>query len=333
MKKIALLFFAALAIASCSTDKGYTLDVTVTGLEGDIYLSLLEGKQPVCIDTATIVNGTAQFKGVLDLPMMASITDSKGAGVRFFLENSKITVSGRMEGNDKDSIAVTGSAMEDEYNAFYSKESAYELDTVLNYITSNPKSIAAAYTLFRNVSYRLGYEDLEKYVGGFDSTIRNSVYIKMTQDKVAKLKRTAVGEPFLDFTLPTPAGEEIALSSVAGKGKYVLIDFWASWCAPCRGENPNVVAAYAKYAPQGFEIVGVSLDRKAEDWTKAIAEDNLTWIHVSDLKFWNSAPAAEYGVGAIPSNVLIDPAGIIIGRNLIGEELIAKLAEIFPDKK
>lgn len=118
-------------------------------------------------------------------------------------------------------------------------------------------------------------------------------------------------------------------SYVLSSDKPVLVDFWASWCGPCRKENPNVLKAYNKYKSQGFSIFGVSLDRNKEAWINAIAKDSLTWVNVSDLNFWDSAPAKLYNVSKIPSNVLIDPSGKIAARNLRGEDLVKKLAEIY----
>jgi peroxiredoxin len=136
-----------------------------------------------------------------------------------------------------------------------------------------------------------------------------------------------MGQPAPEISLPTPEGEELSLSDL--RGKVVLIDFWASWCKPCRAENPVVVQAYNQYKDQGFEILGVSLDRSKEAWLQAIEKDGLTWPHVSDLQFWNSAAAKEYGVSAIPYTVLVDREGNVIAERLRGGSLNAKLAEIF----
>lgn len=146
-------------------------------------------------------------------------------------------------------------------------------------------------------------------------------------EMVEKMKTLAIGSEAPEIELPNPEGELVKLSSL--RGNYVLVDFWAKWCKPCRMENPNVVRMYKKYNPKGFEVFGVSLDRNKRDWVQAIDEDGLTWTHVSDLKYFNSEAAKLYNVDAIPFAVLLDPDGVIIGKNLRGKALENKLAEIF----
>nr|WP_262919032.1 TlpA disulfide reductase family protein [Tunicatimonas sp. TK19036]WKN35497.1 TlpA disulfide reductase family protein [Tunicatimonas sp. TK19036] len=163
----------------------------------------------------------------------------------------------------------------------------------------------------------------------FQEALPNSPYTQQLVEQVESLRTLAIGMPAPDINLPNPAGDTVSLSSL--EGNYVMIDFWAAWCKPCRMENPNVVRLYNKYKGEGFEIYGVSLDRSREDWVEAIKKDQLTWKHVSDLQYFNSQAAKLYNINAIPATVLIDPKGKIIAKNLRGQALEQKLAEIFGD--
>lgn len=144
---------------------------------------------------------------------------------------------------------------------------------------------------------------------------------------VDRMKLTAIGQVAPEIALPNPDGEVVKLSSL--RGKYVLVDFWAKWCGPCRQENPNIVRAYQKYKDEGFTVYGVSLDRNRQDWLQGIEQDNLTWTHVSDLKYWQSEAAKTYNITGIPFSLLLDPDGKIIAKNLRGQALHQKLAEVF----
>ena len=146
-------------------------------------------------------------------------------------------------------------------------------------------------------------------------------------DQINILRKVAVGAYAPEIELPDPEGKLIKLTSL--RGKYVLLDFWASWCGPCRVENPNIVEAYKRFNKNGFEVFGVSLDRDSEAWLRAIKDDGLIWTHVSDLKFYSSQAALDYNIQAIPAAFLLDPEGKIIAKNLRAEQLVEKLEEIF----
>ncbi len=147
---------------------------------------------------------------------------------------------------------------------------------------------------------------------------------------VDKMKTLAIGQKAPEISLANPEGQVVPLSSL--RGKYVLVDFWAKWCGPCRKENPNIVRAYNAYKDKGFTVYGVSLDRSKEDWLQGIREDGLTWTHVSDLKFWQSEAAKTYNITAIPFSLLLDPDGVIIAKNLRGQALDDKLEEVLGGK-
>lgn len=171
------------------------------------------------------------------------------------------------------------------------------------------------------------FETYKNYAQLLQKEIPGSAVAQDFVKEVEQMGKLAIGQVAPDIALPNPDGEVIKLSSL--RGNYVLVDFWAKWCKPCRMENPNVVRMYKKYNDKGFEVYGVSLDRKREDWIQAIEEDQLHWTQVSDLKFWNSEAARLYNVNSIPFALLLDPEGVIIGKNLRGKELENKLEEIF----
>ena len=174
---------------------------------------------------------------------------------------------------------------------------------------------------------RFSMDRLEEALGLFNAPelVEHPLYKDLVTYRETMMK-TAVGQVVPDFSLPSKNGKEVAISSF--RGKYVLLDFWASWCGPCRGENPHVVEIYKEYHPKGLEIFGVSLDNNKEAWVKAIADDGLVWKHGSDLKGWQSAPAQLYSVSGIPHTVLLDENNKIIAKNLRGDELKQKIAEL-----
>jgi peroxiredoxin len=180
----------------------------------------------------------------------------------------------------------------------------------------------------------VNYLDMDQNFNFIDSVAnvidKNIPDYKIKRDfmaKIQQLRNLAVGATAPEIELPDPDGNLVKLSSL--RGKYVLIDFWAAWCGPCRKEMPNVVKVYQKYGGKDFEVLGVSLDRKKEDWVKAIKDDGMTWKQVSDLKYFNSKAARDYNINAIPATYLIDKDGKIIDKNLRGQALDDKLAELF----
>lgn len=152
-------------------------------------------------------------------------------------------------------------------------------------------------------------------------------YKSMMAQRKAEAK-TAIGQPYIDFTMPTPKGKNISISNFVGKNKYVLVDFWASWCGPCRKEMPNVVKAYNLYHKKGLEVVGVSFDNNKDAWVKAISQLKMPWPQMSDIKGWESAASSLYNIKAIPANVLIDKDGKIVAKNLREEELLQTLEKL-----
>lgn len=197
------------------------------------------------------------------------------------------------------------------------------------FVQTHPSSKVALYALQMYAARNMDPVKLQPLFDGLSASAKASKDGKALQERIAIAANTAIGKPALEFTQNDTAGKPVSLSSF--KGKYVLLDFWASWCGPCRAENPNVVAAYNKYHGKGFEILSVSLDRPndRDKWLAAVYADHLTWTHVSDLQFWGNAVAKEYGINSIPQNFLIDPQGNIVGKSLRGDDLEKKLADIY----
>lgn len=197
------------------------------------------------------------------------------------------------------------------------------------YIKANPTSPIGLYALQQYAGYDINADKVEPLFNQLSAATQASAAGTDFKAKIDVAKKTGIGKYAMDFTQNDTLGNPVALSSF--KGKYVLVDFWASWCGPCRRENPNVVKTFNAYKDKPFTILSVSLDQpNAKDkWIKAIHDDNLTWTHVSDLQFWNNAVAKQYGIQAIPQNLLLDPEGKIIAKNLRGETLSEKLAEVF----
>ena len=362
MKKIAYLFATGtMLLAACSSEPAYKVSGTIEGVaDGEtVYLQEVKGREFIKLDSAVVTNGAFTFNGRQDEAVNRFITYTPAEGKRmmtdFFLENGNITVALGEE------TTVAGTPNNDAYQAFkkeyavlnkemralYEKSKAEGLTEEQNaeiekqYEELDAKSNALIYnTIDANIANPVGIHLFPNYSYQFDLAQQKALVAKIPAeylsneriDKIIKrievLEKTAVGQKFTDFEMPTPDGKTLKLSDVIAKNKYTLIDFWASWCGPCRREMPNVVAAYKEFHKKGFGIVGVSLDSKAEDWKKAIKDLNMTWDHMSDLKYWQCEGAALYGVNSIPATVLVAQDGTIVERNLRGEAITEKLKEL-----
>ncbi len=338
------------------------------------YLSYRAGDKSIT-DSTVLVNGAFEFTGIVAEPTQGAIyINAKGDGIHRPLDYASIYVDkGITMVNSPDSAiraTITGTKINEEsaaykaalkpvydgYNALEAKEKAASpdmqgseafkknitaqekaLDKQENAITrqfiiDNPNSLVSL-TALRSYTYSADYVDVEPLFHKLSLELQNSTSGKGYAAQLEKLKGVAMGKIAPEFAMADTSGKMVSLS--AFRGKYLLVDFWASWCGPCRQENPNVVKAFNQYKDKNFTILSVSLDRpNAKDkWMKAIHKDNLTWTHISDLKFWNSEAAQLYGVQAIPQNFLLDPNGKIIGKNLRGEDLVNKLNEVLNNKK
>lgn len=291
--------------------------------DGKIYLKSFRNKMFFDVDTAEIKEGKFIFKGEVDQPLLFGLaTESMNYPVQFFLENKSLELK---IGEEGETLTIQDSPLNDLFqeNAGKVEEMGYDIDAL---ISKYPDSPVAAYFLYRYFTYQLSLDDLKATRAKISPALADCPYVKDLDGIIKQLEHVQIGQVAPEFSLPDTAGVSVALSDF--RGKYVLLDFWASWCPPCRRENPNVVKAFQQYRDKNFTIIGISLDRDRKKWLKAIADDRLTWTHVSDLKYWDSEIPALYGVRGIPANVLLDPEGVIIAKNITGEDLQNTLKEV-----
>ena len=361
MKKI--LFGAAIAsmmLASCGSEPSYQINGTTTEdiPEGStVYLRNVNGE---LLDSALVQNNVFQFSGRQDEPIMRYVSymvnNRAKKNVFMILENGAIQVQMSKEGLD-----ASGT---ENNNAFYAckkqadevgkkvvrlmretrkenvtAEELKQLKEQIEQVKEERKNVMAqalathittpvgAALVMNNFTEPFPAEEQMKWMQQIPQEYRNE-RIEKKMNYAKALLASAVGQKFVDFTMKDMDGKDVKLADIVAKNRLTLVDFWASWCGPCRGEMPNVVKAYKNYHMKGLEIVGVSLDDKADRWKNAVEQLGMTWIQLSDLKSWSCEGAQLYAVRGIPATVLINQEGTIVARDLRGDALDAKLEEL-----
>jgi peroxiredoxin len=361
MKRLLILVSALIGFASAQNVKplGFTINGHINGLADKSAVFITDANKPTdTLPRTNVKKGAFILKGHVAEP---NLYELNFGGVEkktvLFIGTENVKVEGSSA--DLAALKVSGSSSHDDFMNFQKTFNSYFAQlNVLSKLANSPEgtlkrdSISETYSNIagtveskidsfisqRKSSYVSPFilvvtnqlsDDpllLERRYQTLTPQVQGSMYGKYINEQIENGKIGAVGTDAIDFTQNDTAGNPVSLSSY--KGKYVLVDFWASWCQPCRMENPNVRATYGKFKSKNFTVLGVSLDRAREPWIKAIHDDNLAWVQVSDLKFWNNEVAAKYHVQQIPQNFLIDPNGKIVGKNLRGPELDARLCEL-----
>ncbi len=361
MKKYLIPVLGVILFA-CTQQKGFKIEVNLEGADGQMVLEQRMSGEWVLIDSATVVDGKAILEGELELPGIYYVSlAGQRAKALIFVENSNIKMTGKA-----DSInfaEISGSKTHDEYKnveneirkiseeymAIYQESRAASAagDTAKaqmlmnkveelynntntvqeNFVKNNPASYVTPYFLSR-IQYDKSMEELDSMLNALDPKLDQVQTVIDLKGMVEKMKKVAVGQIAPDFVQNDPDGNPVKFSDIYSNHELTLLDFWASWCGPCRRENPNVVTVYNEFKDAGFTVFGVSLDREKEAWLKGISDDNLTWTHVSDLEYWNNSAAKLYAVSSIPQNLLVNKKGEIVAKNKREAELRKAVAEI-----
>ena len=346
MKRIIFAAAAVVLAVGCANNNAYTISGTASDMDGR-YVYMCDFENPDhATDSAEVRNGTFKFKGqsqTSEIVMLRSAGDENLRYMLAFVEpGCDMTV-------DLDSRSIAGSAaadamretseqgnmLEQRYYASTSDEEreavAAEMDALtLASFEANSDNIFGAAQL-RTLSYEMTGAQTLAAIEAFPEHVRNSKVLKSIREQAEAKLATDPGQPYIEVSQPDMEGNAVTLSSVVEnpKNKYVLVDFWASWCGPCMMEVPYLINAYDRYHDKGFEIYGISHDTNGERWRNCVKERGMRWIHVSELQRFDNQAAKDYGVRAIPSNFLVEcSTGRIVATNLRGKALEAKLAEL-----
>jgi len=332
MKKTTFGLIILLSV-SCNENQKVRFSLTgnTNGIENGTIIYLENFLTNKLIDSAVVENNHFKFHTKLSKSPLQTILRTKGIPqYRYlWLENKLMTFDGTkkdfrhaiVKGSDTENLNQTLNSQIDTLHGSESQKLEME------FVKNNPNSIVSAFILSVYVT-TWGKEITTELFEKFSAENQNSEYGKKITNYIRVNKDPKIGEQFVDFEMSDPYGNSKKLSDL--RGKTILLEFWASWCGPCRSENPNLVKTYKKFYPGGFEIFAVSLDNEKDSWLMAIKKDSLNWEHVSDLRGNDNEASLIYGVNGIPDNFLIDKNGVIIGRNLRGDKLNEKLAEILP---